>query len=114
MNIHTSILYCLIVVLLLLGGYLVFKMFNLSTSLKSVTRFLDGDVFSGRFHQVLDNYFAHNDNLQLLIHKILPVIYAHTSPDILLAPEEDKILEYSKEEVQTTNSSELLPPIILM
>ena len=61
-----------------------FKLFNVIGEVSTMENFLKGDVFSAKFHDVLDNYFAHTKNLNMLIQKILPMVYASTSTSHLL------------------------------
>ena len=85
-KVHISILYGLIVVLFLVCAYLLFQQLNAAASVKTITRFLDGDVFSNKFHNVMGNYFAHSENLDLLVNQLLPLVYAHTVPMMTTAP----------------------------
>jgi len=79
MQLHQIVLYCLFGVLLLLFAFLLFKIFNISTKLKLISTFLDGEVFSERFHNVIDNYFSHSETIDRLMDHVLPLVYAHTS-----------------------------------
>lgn len=78
MNLHEIILYCLFGTILLLCGFLLFKIFNISTKLKMISTFLDGEVFSERFHNVIDSYFSNSETIDRLMDHVLPLVYAHT------------------------------------
>jgi hypothetical protein len=82
---HRFILYGLIIALIFSFGIAIFKLHNLSNRVRSISRFLDGDIFSSEFHKILDNYFAHQENIGKVVQHILPLITAHTMPDILLS-----------------------------
>jgi hypothetical protein len=100
--IHVSVLYCMIVILVFVCGYLLFKIINVSSDVRVLEQFLAGDVFSDKFHQVIDNYFTHENNLSLLVHKILPLIYAHTTPILTTI-----------DDASTVSTSTSLPILIL-
>ena len=76
---HVVVLYCLFGLLLLLFAFVMFKVFILTTKVKTISTFLDGQVFSERFHHVISNYFSHSNNLDMLMDQILPLVYAHTT-----------------------------------
>lgn len=52
---------------IILSLYCLFKNFNLSRKVHTVSDFLNGEVFSGRFHTILSNYFANPENTRPLL-----------------------------------------------
>lgn len=52
-------------------------------SVKSISHFLHGDVFSNRFNDVLNTYFSDQENLNIILHKILPFVYVQHLPKLV-------------------------------
>jgi hypothetical protein len=78
-NIHNIVLYVLFGLLLLGFGFTLYKLFATNSKLNRVLDFLNGEVFSDQFQQVLRAYFSNTDNITPIIDQILPIIFAVTN-----------------------------------
>ena len=81
-------------VAIILGLYCVFKSFNLGRKVNTVSDFVNGEVFSGRFHTILSNYFANEDNSKRLLEPTLPWLR-----DLLLSGQTQNISPRFKTEI---------------
>lgn len=59
---------------LLLVAFCLFKVFNLSRKVHSVSDFVNGEIFSTKFHQILTNYFSDETYTKLLLDPLTPYI----------------------------------------
>lgn len=68
------VMYVMSSIAILLVLYCLFKVFNLSRKINSVSDFINGEVFSGKFHSILSNYFADESHTKLLLAPLMPWI----------------------------------------
>ena len=54
--------------------------------MQKVSTFLSGEVFSSKFHQILDTYFNIQENIVSISNKMIPIVIAHTLPSVLVSP----------------------------
>jgi hypothetical protein len=62
---------CIAIILVL---YCMFKVWNLSRKVHSVSDFVNGEIFSSKFHAILSNYFADEEHTKMLLEPITPWI----------------------------------------
>jgi len=86
LNVHTIVLYCLFALLFLAMGFVLYKLFSTNSKLKRVLSFLNGEVFSDQFQQVLRTYFSNNDNITPIIDQLFPTFLAFTVPNQHVIP----------------------------
>jgi hypothetical protein len=68
------VMYVLCGLTILLVLYCLFKVFNISRKINSVSDFMNGEVFSSKFHSILSNYFADEKHTKLLLEPLMPWI----------------------------------------
>jgi len=86
-NIHNIVLYVLFGLLLLGFGFVLYKLFSTNSKLNHVLDFLNGEVFSDQFQQVLRAYFSNGDNITPIVDQILPFTLALTAYEPISPPE---------------------------
>lgn len=74
MQVHNIAVYVLCGVIILLMAYCLFKVFNLSRKVNSVSDFINGEIFSSKFHDILSDYLSNQTNTKLLLAPIMPWI----------------------------------------
>lgn len=74
-----------VVILAILVIFLFFKVFNLSFKVHNVSDFVNGEVFSTRFYEMVQNYFNNKAKVRDLLD---PVLSVYT--DIKHGREDDK------------------------
>lgn len=74
MDTHLIVLYCLFSLLLLFMIYAFYKTILVGKQVNKVARFLEGDIFSTRFHEVLTSHFTYPENVNFLIDQITPLL----------------------------------------
>ena len=59
---------------LLIALFCLFKVLNVSRKVHSVSDFVNGEIFSSKFHQILTNYFSNEQYTRLLLDPLTPYI----------------------------------------
>ena len=58
----------------LLTLFCFFKVLNVSRKVHSVSDFINGEIFSSKFHQILTNYFSNEQYTKILLDPLTPYI----------------------------------------
>lgn len=58
----------------LLALFCLFKVLNVSRKVHSVSDFINGEIFSSKFHQILNNYFSNEQYTKILLDPLTPYI----------------------------------------
>jgi hypothetical protein len=67
-------MYVLGTVTLIIVIYCLFKNINLSRKINSVSDFINGEIFSEKFHSILSNYLSNPNHAKLLLEPLLPLV----------------------------------------
>ena len=112
MSYHFVILYCLIVAIIFVLLFGVFKIYRLISKVRLMSRFLNGDIFSTELHRVIDNYFAHSDNIIKVAKNVMPFMTAHVIPNVLIKTIEKEADVDQKQENINVVSDVIETPLI--
>lgn len=82
----------LVVILSILMAFVIFKIFNLSFKVNTVSDFINGEVFSTKFYELVQNYFTNKEYVRELLDPVLD-IYAKINDEKFGVSKSDKIGE---------------------
>jgi len=92
-NVFNIVSYVVGGIAIILVLYCLFKVFNLSRKIHSVSDFVNGEIFSGKFHNILSNYFSDESHTKLLLEPIMPwireIVWQECSPKKPVSPKKD-------------------------
>lgn len=107
MNAHIIVLYVIMALILLGLILLCIKLFNLSYKITALNTFLEGQVFSSKFHQVLNNYFSQQENMEIILEHLFPLLHAYQNDTPLLLDLANNEIEESIKPAVTSVPSNL-------
>ena len=82
----------IVCILSILVAFVIFKIFNLSFKVNTVSDFVNGEVFSTKFYELVQNYFTNKEYVRELLDPVLD-IYAKSKNEKFGISKSDKIGE---------------------
>ena len=74
MNTANIVSYVIGGVSILIALFCLFKVLAVSRKVQAVSEFVNGEIFSSKFHQILTNYFSNEKYTKLLLDPLTPYI----------------------------------------